>query len=139
MMRWKCLSQEQQYKNSVNFLGRDEIVKEIFGYMDNPDSSAVTVKGPAGIGKTEICKAVYWKLKDKNPDFSMPFVDLAGLSAADVIPSIAKALGGFREDVSQESLLDMLHSFLKGNNETFVYLDNFEAVWNDLEQENIFE
>ena len=103
--------------------------------MDNPDSSAVTVKGPAGIGKTEICKAVYWKLKDKNPDFSMPFVDLAGLSAADVIPSIAKALGGFREDVSQESLLDMLHSFLKGNNETFVYLDNFEAVWNDLEQE----
>ncbi|MBQ5562753.1 MAG: tetratricopeptide repeat protein, partial [Clostridia bacterium] len=127
--------QEQKYKNSVNFLGRDEIVKEIFGYMDNPDSSAVTVKGPAGIGKTEICKAVYWKLKDKNPDFSMPFVDLAGLSAADVIPSIAKALGGFREDVSQESLLDMLHSFLKGNNETFVYLDNFEAVWNDLEQE----
>ncbi|MBQ1658683.1 MAG: hypothetical protein II059_02435 [Clostridia bacterium] len=104
--------------------------------MDNPNSSAVTVKGPAGIGKTEICKAVYWKLKSKNPDFSMPFVDLASVSADDVIPSIAEVFGISRKDVSQQSLFDMLYSLLVENEKTYyVYLDNFEAVWNDPEQE----
>ena len=130
----KMTVQEQQYKNSVNFLGREEIVQEIFGYMNDPDTPAVIVNGPAGIGKTEICKAVYWKLKSKISDFSMPFIDLAGFSADDVIPSIAKALEIFREDVSPERLFEMLKSFLTGNKKTYyVYLDNFEAVWNEAE------
>ena len=133
----KMTLQEQQYKNSVNFLGRDEIVEKISEYMNDSDIPAVIVNGPAGIGKTEICKAVYWKLKSKIPDFSMPFIDLAGLSADDVIPSIAKALEIFREDVSPErifEIFEMLKSFLTGNKKTYyVYLDNFETVWNEAE------
>ena len=85
----------------------DKIVEEISGYMNDSDIPAVIVNGPAGIGKTEICKAVYWKLKSKIPDFSMPFIDLAGLSADDVIPSIAKALEIFREDVSPERIFEI--------------------------------
>lgn len=108
----KMTMEEQQYKNSSHFLGRDKIVEEISGYMDDPNIPAVIVNGPAGIGKTEICKAVYWKLKDKISHFSMPFIDLAGFNADDVIPSIAKKLGVFREDASAEQLFDMLKLFL---------------------------
>ena len=132
----KMTVQEQQYKNSVNFLGRDEIVQKIFGYMSNPNIPAVIVNGPAGVGKTEICKAVYWKLKRKILDFSMPFIDLAGFGADDVIPSIAKALGIFREDVAPEQLFETLKLFLAGNKKTYyVYLDNFEDVLNNVETE----
>ena len=42
----------------------------------------------------------------------MPFIDLAGFNADDVIPSIAKKLGVFREDASAEQLFDMLKLFL---------------------------
>ena len=136
VMDKKMTVQEQQYRNSVNFLGRDEIVEEISGYMNDPDTPAVIVNGPAEIGKTEICKAVYWKLKRKILDFSMPFINLAGFGADDVIPSIAKELGIFREDVSPEQLFQMLKSFLMGNKKTYyVYLDNFEDVLNNVETE----
>ena len=136
VMDKKMTVQEQQYRNSVNFLGRDEIVEEISGYMNDPDTPAVIVNGPAEIGKTEICKAVYWKLKRKTLDFSMPFINLAGFGADDVIPSIAKELGIFREDVSPEQLFQMLKSFLMGNKKTYyVYLDNFEDVLNNVETE----
>ena len=132
----KMAMQERQYKNSRHFLGRNETIEEIFEYMNNPNIPAVIINGPPGIGKTEICKAVYWRLKDKIPDFSMPFIDLAGLSADDMIPSIAKELGIFREDVSQEPPFDILYSFLTDNfqgKKCFVYLDNFETVWTKME------
>ena len=53
-----------------------------------------------------------------------------------MIPSIAKALGIFREDVAPEQLFETLKSFLMKNKKTYyVYLENFEDVLNSVETE----
>ena len=133
----KMTLQEQQYKNSTPILGRDGIVEKICKYMNDPDIPAVIVKGLPGIGKTAICKAVYWKLKKAIPDFSMPFIDVSGFDVDDVITGIAKALE-IKEDVSQEPTVDDLYSFLiekfqEKDKKCYVYLDNFEDVLNNAE------
>jgi len=114
-------------------------VTRIYKYMVTPQIPAVLVKGAPGIGKTEICKAVYWKFKNKDQNFNMPFIDLVGSkSTNDVIESIAKGFGIFRNDLSQEMLFSILCSFVADyckRGICCVYLDNFEDIWNVLELE----
>lgn len=48
-------------------LGREDIVNSIVNTLSVKETVCVWVDGPGGIGKTEICKAVYAELKEKYP------------------------------------------------------------------------
>ena len=74
----KVDKQEIQYSRTEYFIGRDSIVKRIAEKLNDPETKVMLVHGMAGIGKTEICRAVYRQLKADNPDFSMPFIDITG-------------------------------------------------------------
>ncbi|MEE0675335.1 MAG: SIR2 family protein, partial [Ruminococcus sp.] len=121
--------QEIQYKGTGYFIGRDSIVNDIAEKFNNPETKVLLVHGMAGIGKTEICKAVYRKLKAENPDFSMPFVDITGKSS---LPDFWKSLAdGLDIDVPNtlppEKLFDFICNHVY-NKDYIAYLDNFEDI-----------
>ncbi|MEE1171722.1 MAG: tetratricopeptide repeat protein [Ruminococcus sp.] len=121
--------QEIQYSVSEYFIGRDDIVKRIAEKIDNKNTKVLLVHGVAGIGKTEICKVVYHQLKDKSPDFSMPFIDIAETkSIAEFWERLAKGLDIKLEGVaSSEQIFELICSYVYNKN-LIVYLDNFEDV-----------
>ncbi len=121
--------QEIQYKGTGYFIGRDSIVNDIAEKINNPETKVLLVHGMAGIGKTEICKAVYRQLKAENPDFSMPFVDITGKSS---LPDFWKSIAdGLDIDVPNtlppEKLFDFICNHVY-NKDYIAYLDNFEDI-----------
>ena len=121
--------QEIQYSGSEYFIGRDSIVNDIAKKINSPETKVLLVHGMAGIGKTEICKAVYRKLKAENPDFSMPFVDITGKSS---LPDFWKSIAdGLDIDVPNtlppEKLFDFICNHVYNKN-YIAYLDNFEDI-----------
>lgn len=121
--------QEIQYSRSEYFIGRDDIVKRIAEKLDDPDTKVMLVHGVAGIGKTEICKAVYRQLKADNPDFSMPFIDVAETkSIAEFWERLAKGLDIKLDGVANsEQILKLICNYVYKKN-LIVYLDNFEDI-----------
>ena len=121
--------QEIQYKGTGYFIGRDSIVNDIAEKFNNPETKVLLVHGMAGIGKTEICKAVYRKLKAENPDFSMPFIDVAETkSVAEFWERLAKGLDIKVDGIaSSEQIFELICNHVYNKN-LIVYLDNFEDV-----------
>ena len=121
--------QEIRYSGSEYFIGRDDIVNRIAEKIDDPDTKVLLVHGVAGIGKTEICKAVYRQLKAENPDFSMPFIDVAETkSVAEFWERLAKGLDIKVDGIaSSEQIFELICNHVYKKN-LIVYLDNFEDV-----------
>lgn len=127
-------------------LGREEQVSEIVCALAGTDSCCVWVEGPAGIGKTETCKAVYHRMKSSYPGRCwMPYVKITG---ADTLPAfwdaVARAAGlDMIENVPSEDYPEYLINRLK-NMAVFprgkegiriLYLDNWEDIWYGVERD----
>ena len=121
--------QEIRYSGSEYFIGRDDIVNRIAEKIDDHDTKVLLVHGVAGIGKTEICKAVYRQLKAENPDFSMPFIDVAETkSVAEFLERLAKGLDIKVDGIAiSEQIFELICSYVYNKN-LIVYLDNFEDI-----------
>lgn len=138
------LTEEEEtifYSGSEHYLGRDELEKDIIKKINDPASNIVLVHGVAGIGKTELCKAVYRQLKKERPELSMPFIDLNGIdSISAFLTFIADLFGISLKDIQPENTARYLYKEILDINPDFrnniiFYLDNFESAWNNLQQE----
>ena len=133
-------AEKTAYRGSRFFLGRDALVKTVVDWLNTPDDPILLVHGAPGIGKTEICKAAYRKRKEDDPSFSMPLIDLAGVSdLASFLERLSTGLGLSLKDTPPEAMLGTILSYLGGTARKvppMVYLDNFEDIWNVLSAEN---
>ena len=122
------------YKGSLFFRGRDVLVQTVADWIKSPDDPILLVHGAPGIGKTEICKAAYRKVKAENASFSMPFIDLAGASdLPSFLGNLASGLGLYLTDTPPEELLRAMLAHVGStvwNGPRIAYLDNFEDIWN---------
>lgn len=120
------------------FIGRDTIVNEVADEILDKEKPTIVVYGVAGIGKTEICKAAYRKLKEKQPEFRMPFINLAGTNTIlEFNQKIAEGLGIHAERLSLSNINDLLTVVRTCVKEEpiYVYLDSFEDIWASLSPE----
>jgi non-specific serine/threonine protein kinase len=105
-----------------SLIGRDAEVERLSADLLRSKGTVFTLTGPAGVGKTRLAVAAAARVAEQLPDGAV-FVDLAGLERpAQVVPAIARALGG-----DPESGLDWLRSALAGR-ALLLVLDTFEHV-----------
>ena len=125
---------EDPYAVSKSFIGRDLVVGELADKLMKPETTVLLVHGLAGIGKTEICKAVYQKIKETHPDFSMPFVDITdSVGLPDFWGRFAKGLKFPTNGLTENEVLEQIYSKVK-NESCTLYLDNFEDILNALDE-----
>ena len=126
---------EDPYAVSKSFIGRDLVVGELAEKLMKPETTVLLVHGLAGIGKTEICKAVYQKLRKTHPDFSMPFVDITdSVGLPDFWERFAKGLEIKTDGLTENEVIEQINSKVK-NESCTLYLDNFEDILNALDRE----
>ena len=122
-----------KYQGASFFVGREEQVDNVIREMRSPGVPILIVQGVAGIGKTEICKAAFRKIRMEDPGFEMPFHDLTGVDGIlKFYELLAKSLGISFSEISGEDvdeyLLSAVSLHMNGRVRWF-YLDNFEALW----------
>ena len=130
--------EKMQYCKTDFFLGRDSLVEEVVSGMRKQNYRILLVHGVAGIGKTEVCKAAYRKIKEEESSFKMPFIDLNGsgslLAFCDrLAQGLCVKLPEIALEEMPEYLLSAIYSRLEGKNR-WVYLDNFEDLWVSLKE-----
>ena len=126
---------EDPYAVSKSFIGRDLVVGELAEKLMKPETTVLLVHGLAGIGKTEICKAVYQKIKETHPDFSMPFVDITdSVGLPDFWERFAKGLEIKTDGLTENEVIEQINSKVENGSYT-LYLDNFEDILNALNRE----
>lgn len=109
----------------TSFIGRTRELAEIVAIFTEPGAQLVTLTGPGGVGKTRLALQVARKLLPEYAD-GVFFVDLAPVSATELVPSrLARALN-IRES-SGRPLLEDIQSFL-GGKQCLLFLDNFEQI-----------
>ena len=127
-----------QYCGADFFLGRDSLVENVVSEMRKQDSAILLVQGVAGIGKTEVCKAAYRKMKEGDSSFEMPFIDLNGSDSLSAFcDRMARGLRVKLPEIALEKVPDYLLSaisFQLEEKKRWVYLDNFEDLWLSLEK-----
>src|SRR5258708_18464698 len=106
-------------------VGRRVTLEAVEAMLINESVRLLTLLGPPGIGKTRLAQQVAADLADQFADGVM-FADLTtALTAEDVVPAVAEAIGlGAGSDESLENSLD---EWL-GGRELLLILDNFEHV-----------
>ena len=130
---------EDPYAVSKSFIGRDLVVGELADKLMKPETTVLLVHGLAGIGKTEICKAVYQKIKETHPDFSMPFVDITdSVGLPDFWERFAKGLEIETNGLTENEVIEQINSKVENGSHT-LYLDNFEDILNALNREERIE
>ena len=122
-----------KYQGASFLVGREEQVDNVIREMRSPGVPILIVQGVAGIGKTEICKAAFRKIRMEDPGFEMPFHDLTGVDGIlKFYELLAKSLGISFSEISGEDvdeyLLSAVSLHMNGRVRWF-YLDNFEALW----------
>ncbi len=128
--------EEEKYVGSPHFLGRDNQVRKVVEWLKDP-AGTMLVHGMAGIGKTEICKAAYREMKQQDPSFTMPMIDLAEASyLPEFLACLASGLGWSLGDLAPEDVLPALLARIRASErKPIAYLDNFEDAWPDDEEE----
>ncbi|MDE7193772.1 MAG: SIR2 family protein, partial [Oscillospiraceae bacterium] len=142
----RSIADDIKYYPLHKLLGRDDVVKEIVEVLSVDDIYCVWVDGPAGIGKTETCKAVHSVLTNKFSSLNMPYIDVTGISGlSGFFTSVAK---GINAQISNsvtindvpEYLIDCIkHKFSAGSSESLphiMYFDNWEDIWYGLNDPN---
>ncbi len=100
-------------------------VAHIRALLLSPEARLLTLVGTGGTGKTRLALAVAADLVDAF-EYGVIFVDLcAALSPADVVPTIARALG--LRDLGTRVRMDRICQYL-ATRELLLVLDNFEHV-----------
>ena len=106
-------------------IGREREVAHLRELLLNPEVRLLTLVGTGGTGKTRLALAVAVDLVDAF-EHGVIFVDLcAAPSPADVVPTIARALG--LVDLGTHVRLDRLRQYL-ATRDLLLVLDNFEHV-----------
>jgi predicted ATPase len=106
-------------------IGREHEVAHLRELLLNPEIRLLTLVGTGGTGKTRLALAVAADLVDAF-EHGVIFVDLcAAPSPADVVPTIARALG--LVDLGTHVRLDRLRQYL-ATRDLLLVLDNFEHV-----------
>ncbi len=124
---------DSRYRLLRALVGRDDLIADIASALTKPGPGCVWVHGPAGVGKTELCKAVYAAVREKASSFIMPFIDATG---ADDLPAFFGRVardadtplpGDIGVDRAPGYLAGALRERYPGGS---LYIDNFEDVWN---------
>lgn len=109
-------------------VGRDQVIAELYAHYSGANPEPRWVTGVAGIGKTEVCKAVIRQL-EKEKGRSMPMVDCTNADRySKFYEAVARGLG--LDIPPQEAadpadyLLGVIPKLVDG-----VYFDNFEDIW----------
>ena len=126
-----------QYCSAGFFLGRDSLVENVVSEMRKQDSAILLIQGVAGIGKTEVCKAAYRKMKEEDDSFEMPFINLNGSDSLSAFcDRLARGLRVKLPEIALEKVPNYLLSAISFRLEgkKMVYLDNFEDLWLSLEK-----
>lgn len=109
----------------TSLIGRDREVAHVRALLLSPEIRLLTLTGTGGTGKTRLALAVAADLVDAF-EHGVTFVDLcAAPSSADVVPTIARALG--LRDLGTHLRLDRVRQYL-ATRDLLLVLDNFEHV-----------
>ena len=118
------------------------MVKNIADVLDGQEPLCVWVDGPAGVGKTEVCKRVYAILKSRHSNFAMPYIDITGVSS---LPAFFNAVAeGIKKPIPNHIGIDaapnQLIEILKERRPTdtafrTLYFDNWEDIWYGLSKQ----
>jgi predicted ATPase len=110
---------------ATSLIGRDREVAHVRALLLSPGTRLLTLVGTGGTGKTRLALAVAADPVDAF-EHGVTFVDLcAALSPADVVPTIARALG--LRDLGTHLRLDRVRQYL-ATRDLLLVLDNFEHV-----------
>lgn len=106
-------------------LGRDDEFKLTRELLLSHEVRLITIKGPGGVGKTQLAMAVAQSLQEAFAD-GVCWVSLATINNPEqVIPTIAEALRG--KEVAAKAQLTTLYTFLR-DKEVLMVLDNCEHL-----------
>jgi predicted ATPase/class 3 adenylate cyclase len=107
------------------FLGREREVEETVALLLRQEVRLVTLTGPGGVGKTRLGLRVAAELLESFPD-GVFLVDLARLTAPDLVPSAAATALRLREQPGQ-TFGQTLAEYLREQRMLLLF-DNFEHV-----------
>jgi predicted ATPase/class 3 adenylate cyclase/Tfp pilus assembly protein PilF len=107
------------------FIGREALVAEICGRLDQPGVRLLTLTGPGGAGKTRLALHVATELVEAYAD-GVWFVPLATVASATLVAATIAGALGIRETAAG-SIEATLHAYLRPRRLLLV-LDNFEHV-----------
>ena len=128
------------YRNDWETVGRETEIKEITNLLSRGDMGKIIwVSGVAGIGKSDLCKAVARKMIGDYPGWDMPYISARDVKGyVPLIGALTKALGislPEQQDLWYDSLLEELRrrkTQWKLSPLPTLYFDNFEDVKEDL-------
>src|SRR5215213_5517421 len=107
------------------FIGREALVAEICGRLEQPDVRLLTLTGPGGAGKTRLALHAATELVKAYSD-GVWFVPLAPVAAATLVAATIAGALGIRETAT-DSIEATLRTYLRPRRLLLV-LDNFEHV-----------
>ena len=109
-------------------VGRDQVIAQLYEHYSGANPEPRWVTGVAGIGKTEVCRAVIRQL-EKEKGRSMPMVDCTNADRySKFYDAVARGLG---LDIPPHEAADPADYLLRLIPEQVdgVYFDNFEDIW----------
>ena len=109
-------------------VGRDQVIAQLYEHYSGSNPEPRWVTGVAGIGKTEVCRAVIRQL-EKEKGRSMPMVDCTNADRySKFYDAVARGLG---LDIPPQEAADPADYLLRLIPEQVdgVYFDNFEDIW----------
>ncbi len=118
----------------TEFIGRDEIIKEILKWLQDPVKSLITLTGTGGVGKTRLALEVKSQVEDRFPG-GTAFVPLADAQRREeVLATIARKLNlPPNSDQSANVLAEEIKEKCQGKKFLLV-LDNLEHILNDAQK-----
>ena len=134
-----CPAMDAEYALLHPLLGRSSQVDYIVKKLTDNTISCVCVVGPAGIGKTETCKAVYAALREKAPSLDMPYIDITGITS--LLAFFTALADKIKISIPDGIMLNDIGSYLIERLEEkyplqstdkisrILYFDNWEDIW----------